>query len=65
MEPQKPRGAKGQHQLQSIGFNKSVYLGPESPNGFEKEGLQPDALSRLGKLPVLKVSCHLAFGEVE
>ena len=56
MEPQNPRRAKGQHQLQSVGFNKNVYLGPESPNGFEKEGPQPDALSRLGKLPVLKVS---------
>jgi len=57
MESQKPRGAKG-HQLQSIGFNRSVYQDDVSPGGFSKENQEPDALSRLGKLPVLKV-CFL------
>ena len=57
MESQKPHGAKG-HQLQSIGFNSGVYQDDVSPGGFSKENQEPDALSRLGKLPVLKV-CFL------
>ena len=58
MESQTPHVSKG-HQLQSIGFDPNVFQGRDSLDEYKKEDQQPDALTRLGKLPVLKVRLPL------